>query len=64
MIAPKPVALTVTAGVDAVYFTWEDDIEYALVIPPDQARHLAAELLTNADRAENKLPATVYQVRR
>lgn len=52
MTAPKPVNITITAGSDAVYFTWEDDIEYALVIHPAQARHLAAELLTNADRAE------------
>ena len=63
MTAPRPVHLTVTAGVDTVYLTWGDPPEY-LAIPPDQARHLAAELLTNADRSENKLPATVYQVRR
>ena len=62
MTPPKSVDLTVTAGTDAVYLTWEDT-NY-LVIPPAQARHLAAELLTNADRAEGHLPATTYQVRR
>ena len=62
MTAPQPISITVTAGGDAVYLEWED--EYALVIPPNQARHLAAELLTNADRAEGHLPATTYQVRR
>lgn len=62
MTALQPIAITVTAGTDAVYVTWEE-VNY-LVIPPAQARHLAAELLTNADRAENKLPATIYTVRR
>ena len=63
MTAPQPITLTVTAGVDTVYLVWGDPPEY-LTIPPDQARHLAAELLTNADRAENKLPATTYRVDR
>ena len=62
MTVPQPTTITVTAGTDAVYLTWEDS-NY-LVLPPAQARTLAAELLTNADRAEGKLPATVYQVDR
>ena len=63
MTAPQPLTLTVTAGTDTVYMQWGDPPEY-LAIPPNQARHLAAELLTNADRAEGTMPATTYQVRR
>ena len=63
MTAPKPVDLVVSAANDAVYLVYADSTEY-MVLPPEQARTLAAELLTNADRAENKLPATTYRVDR
>ena len=62
MTAPQPTTITVTAGTASVYLAWGDS-NY-LVLPPAQARTLAAELLTNADRAEGALPATVYQVDR
>ena len=57
------MTLTVTAGTDTVYMQWGDPPEY-LALPPNLARQLAAELLTNADRAEGTTPATSYQVRR
>lgn len=62
MTPPRHAPIVVTAGVDAVYVTYDEDD--ALIIPPAQARTLAAELLTNADRAENKLPADIYTVDR
>jgi len=60
MTAPQPVDMRVTAGTDSVYMTWGfDGVEDYLVIPPAQARTLAAELLTNADRAQG-LPITTW----